>query len=95
MAAATASIGIYDRTPGVFVTTPNKDGTLTIWATGLGAVRQVGSLYETAWVPRVEVNGANARVLFSGLAPDWWGLYLINVVLPLGAAPPFDVSLRN
>ena len=93
MTPAAATVGLYDRTPGVFATAANADGTATIWATGLGAVRPAGSFSETVWMPRVQVNGAPATVLFSGLAPGWTGLYQINVRLPSGMIPPFVVRL--
>lgn len=82
--SATASVGVYDRTPGVFVTTDNRDGTATVWATGLGEVQAAGELFETVWQPRVEINGSDAAVL-----------YQINVRLPAGATAPFDVRLRE
>jgi uncharacterized protein (TIGR03437 family) len=94
-AAAAKRVGLYDRTPGIFVTTANPDGTATIWATGLGAVRQAGSLFETVWRPRVEINGAEVTLLFSGLAPGWSGLYQINVRPVPGVVPPFVVRLRD
>jgi uncharacterized protein (TIGR03437 family) len=90
--AAAVRVSVEDRTPGVFATTTNADGTATIWATGLGAVRSAG---DTLWQPRVEINGTNAPVLFSGLAPGWMGLYQVNVRLPVGAAPPFIARLLD
>jgi uncharacterized protein (TIGR03437 family) len=92
-ASTSATVGLADRTPGIFVTTNNLDGTATIWATGLGAVRPAGNLFETVWRPRVEINGTAASVLFSGLAPGWIGLYQINVRLPAGVTEPLDVRL--
>jgi hypothetical protein len=90
--AAAVRVSVEDRTPGVFATTTNADGTATIWATGLGAVRSAG---DTLWQPRVEINGTSAPVLFSGLAPGWMGLYQVNVRLPAGLAPPFIVRLLD
>lgn len=88
-----ATVSLSERTPGIFVTTDNRDGTATIWATGLGAVRPSGNFLETVWRPRVEINGAGAPVLFSGFAPGWIGLYQINVRIPAGTAEPFTVRL--
>jgi uncharacterized protein (TIGR03437 family) len=90
--AAGALVSVEDRTPGVFATTTNPDGTATIWATGLGAVRSTG---DTLWQPRVEINGTDALLLFSGLAPGWMGLYQVNVRLPAGVTPPFVVRLLD
>src|ERR1700682_5015082 len=90
--AAAALVGVEDRTPGVFATTTNSDGTATIWATGLGAVRSTG---DTLWQPRAEINRSNVPVLFSGLAPGWMGLYQVNVRLPAGLPPPFIVRLLD
>jgi uncharacterized protein (TIGR03437 family) len=36
---------------------------------------------------RVIVGGAEAQVLFAGLAPQFVGLYQINIFVPLGAVP--------
>lgn len=91
--AASATTGVSDRTPGVFVTTDNGNGTATVWATGLGAVTASGNISETVWKPKVEINGVSAPVRFSGLAPGWPGLYQINVTLPAGVRSPFDVRL--
>lgn len=85
MLADPAVVEVRERTPGVFATTRNADGTATIWATGLGAVRQAGYLWETVWRPTVAINGNVMPLLFSGLAPGWTGLYQINV-----SAPPAD-----
>ena len=88
-----ATVPILDHTPGIFTTTINAGGTATIWATGLGSVQPAGGLSETVWKPKVKINGADATVLFSGLAPGWNGLYQINVMIPAGVAAPFDVRI--
>lgn len=85
-AAASALAGIADRTPGIFTFTV-AGGVATVWATGLGAVRPSGELFETTWRPKVLVNGIQGEVLFSGLAPGWLGLYQVNVALPPGISP--------
>jgi uncharacterized protein (TIGR03437 family) len=82
-AAASALTAISERTPGVFAVT--RDGnSATLWATGLGGVRASRELFETVWRPRVIVNGTEAPLLFSGLAPGWTGLYQVNVLVPPG-----------
>ncbi len=82
---ATALVPVEERTPGIFVTTVNRDGTATIWATGFG----------TGWSPKVEINGMDVTVLYSGPAPGWMGLDQVNVALPVGVAAPLDVRLRD
>ena len=58
---------------------------IEIYATGLGAVRAAASgLRETVAAPRVTVGGAEAKVLFSGLAPGYLGLYQVNAQMPEG-----------
>jgi len=44
--------------------------------------------------PDATIGGAPARVLFSGLAPGWPGLYQVNVEVPPGQQFPFTVDLR-
>ena len=62
-----------------------------IFATGLGAVDPAvlsgagaprSPLSWTLTVPRVEVAGRDAKVVFSGLAPLFVGLYQVNAELP-------------
>lgn len=74
-------------TPGVTV--------VLIYATGLGAVNNppatgspaLGSpLSRTVATPTVTIGGAQASVLFSGLAPQEIGVYQINALVPAGAA---------
>ena len=70
---------------------PAPGETVQIFATGLGAVdppvlsgaAAPGSpLSWTVIVPRVEVAGRDAKVVFSGLAPLFAGLYQVNAELP-------------
>jgi uncharacterized protein (TIGR03437 family) len=64
-------------------------GNLTVWATGLGPVANqpaagaaapLSPLSTTLQEPGVTVGGMPARVIFAGLAPNFVGLYQINVV---------------
>ena len=91
--ADAVSIPVLARTPGVFAATPNSDGTVTIWATGLGVVAALTG--ETLWRPTVEVNGARADLLSSRAVPDSPGLYRVDARVPPGAAPPFRVRLLD
>jgi uncharacterized protein (TIGR03437 family) len=67
--------------------------TLSIYATGLGAVSgsvssgqliPIGTLFNTTNTATVTVNGMTAPVSFSGLAPTFTGLYQINFTVPAG-----------
>jgi len=78
-------------TPGVFTAT-TEPGYLAIWATGLGAVETSGGYFITTTTPRVSIAGAPVRVLFSGLAPGWPGLYQVNVERP--ASLPFPALVE-
>jgi uncharacterized protein (TIGR03437 family) len=66
-----------------------------IYCTGLGRVAgqpatgdaaPSGASSETATTPTVTIGGAQATVLFSGLAPGFVGGYQINALVPAGAS---------
>jgi uncharacterized protein (TIGR03437 family) len=59
--------------------------TLEIYATGLGPTVAAGSLQKTVANPQVLIGGIPATVLFSGLSPQFPGLYQINASVPQGA----------
>lgn len=74
---------------------------LILYVTGLGPLNQylrdgVGAPYNplayTIDPYSVVINGENANVLFSGLAPGYVGLYQINMQLP-GDLPVGDLNL--
>jgi uncharacterized protein (TIGR03437 family) len=58
--------------------------TLEIYSTGLGPTVAAGSLQTTIAVPQVLIGGLPATVLFSGLSPQFPGLYQINASVPQG-----------
>jgi uncharacterized protein (TIGR03437 family) len=75
---------------------------IVIFCTGLGPVSNqpatVASalsnpLSFTTTLPIVTVGGASAQVTYSGLAPDFAGLYQVNAVVPAGAPSGSSVSL--
>ncbi len=67
---------------------------LEVLATGLGAVDQTvasgdkpSQLTNTLTKPTVLIGNVNAQVPFSGLSPQFPGVYQLNVVVPTGVAP--------
>ncbi len=79
------------------ITDPPAPGeTVLIFVTGLGTVdppilsgtgAPLSPLSRTLIVPRVEVAGRNAEVVFTGLAPLFVGLYQVNAQLPEDLPP--------
>ncbi len=73
-----------------------RGGVIEIYTTGLGATRREGALAPTLATPEVTVAGAPARVLYSGLAPGYEGLYQVNAEVPAAAATgpqPLRISI--
>jgi uncharacterized protein (TIGR03437 family) len=79
---------------------------VSIFCTGLGPVTNQpasggvspsGPLASTKTAPTVTIGGANAPVLFSGLAPGYVGEYQVNVQVPFGSstgsAVPVAISM--
>lgn len=73
-----------------------------IYCAGLGAVTPavpagtrapLTTLSSTVNPVTVTMGGQNAQVLFSGLAPDYAGLYQVNAIVPSGITPGNDVPL--
>ncbi len=62
-----------------------RGGVIEVYATGLGAVTSSGGLNYTVASPQASIGGVAARVLFSGLAPGYEGLYQVNVEVPANA----------
>ena len=50
-------------------------------------------LVVTRVVPTVTIGGQQARVLFSGMAPGWVGLWQINAEIPESTTPGSAVPL--
>jgi len=67
---------------------PVKAGdTIEIYCTGLGAVgTSLSGFAETVTAPSVFIGEWPARVLYSGLAPGFVGLYQVNAQVPSGLA---------
>lgn len=81
---------------------------IQIYCTGLGPVTNqpptgspalAGLLAETTATPMVTIGGAQAQVLFSGLAPDSIGVYQVNALVPQnsasGAAVPVVIAFGS
>ena len=85
-------------------TSPAKPGeTVLVYLTGLGAVSPAvttgaaaptNPLSTTTNQTSVSVDGINATVLYSGLAPGFAGLYQLNVTIPNGVTRGTDVYLE-
>jgi len=80
----------------------NRGEFVTIYATGLGPVTNqpatgvkasVSPLSATTTVPFVTIGGIPATVSFSGLTPNFFGLYQIDVQVPQGLAPSSAVPV--
>lgn len=98
------SVGLEVRaaTPGVLAFS-ERPGVVSVYGVGLGAVDpavEAGApapsepLARTVRTPVVTFNGTAARVLFSGLAPGWVGLYQIDVEVAAGLPAGVEVVVR-
>jgi len=81
---------------------------VSIFCTGLGAVSNqpvtgtaapASPLSLTLTTPTVTIGGVPAIVSYSGLAPDFAGLYQVNAIVPSGVSPgntvPVVISIGN
>jgi uncharacterized protein (TIGR03437 family) len=78
--------------------------TLTVWATGLGPVREPvesgrpapDKSSPTNEATLISVGGIPCAVIYSGLAPGWVGLYQVDFELsgdvPAGSTVPLDLT---
>jgi uncharacterized protein (TIGR03437 family) len=93
-----------DYTPNGAANPASGGSVVSIYCTGLGAVTptlasgQPGgfdqNLNMTVVQPTVTIGGAQAQVLFSGVAPGFVGLYQVNVVVPAGTPAGSAVPLQ-
>ena len=91
--------------PGITSHPATAGDTLTFYATGLGAVGQAitdgtapgDQSRTTAATPTVMIDGSAGTVQFSGLSPQFVGVYQLNVVVPpgtaLGKAIPVQIQI--
>lgn len=76
--------------------------TITLYAMGLGAVNPApldgasssDMTRQTTSVPAVQIGGVQAQVSFSGLSPQFVGIYQLNVVVPGGVATGSAVPIQ-
>jgi uncharacterized protein (TIGR03437 family) len=66
---------------------------LVIYATGLGAVTQSGPYSVTTAPVSVVLNGTELVTSFAGLAPNYIGLYQVNVLIPASTPPGLGIPL--
>src|SRR5262249_19217815 len=81
----------------------NDPTTLVILCTGLGAVDPPavtghdvndGQVHRTVITPTVMVGGVPAQVVFSGMTPQFPGVYQINIVIAAGTPTGNTVSIQ-
>ena len=58
-----------------------------------GAAAQGSALSYTLTLPTVTIGGVSALVTYSGLAPNWAGLYQVNAQVPASVSPGSTVSV--
>jgi uncharacterized protein (TIGR03437 family) len=103
--AGTGQGAITNAVTGVLAEAASPVGVgdpVTIYCTGLGGVTPPvadgipAPLAPLSWTnlsPVVTIGGLDAKVLFSGLAPEYAGLYQVNTVVPSGVAPGQSVPV--
>jgi uncharacterized protein (TIGR03437 family) len=67
--------------------------TVTVYATGLGAVTKQGQVSSVTTPVTVVLNGQELPVAFAGLAPGSAGEYQVNVLIPATTPPGLGISL--
>ncbi|HWB95891.1 MAG TPA: hypothetical protein VG672_04290, partial [Bryobacteraceae bacterium] len=89
--------------PGASPQPARRGGVISIYTTGLGDVspaardgeNSLDVLRHTARTPRVLIGGTETEILFSGLAPQFVGVYQINARIspdaPTGDAIPLQI----
>jgi uncharacterized protein (TIGR03437 family) len=90
-----ATIGDYlvIYATGLGLTTPNGDPNGKGLSTGVAPPADGSVLYQTPTLPTVTIGGIAAKVLFSGLAPGFPGLYQVDVQVPNGVTNGDDIPV--
>jgi uncharacterized protein len=86
------AVRVEETSPGILAAAGRE--VISIYATGLGPVRDVSGYAVTVAIPQVSIGGRPAQVLFSGLAPGLIGVYQVNAVPPEGAAAGASVVIE-
>ena len=102
-AVRVAGTGLIARAPFDRFSRPARRGeTVEIYCTGLGRITDppplgqptpVSPLFHTPVLPIVTIGGARANVSFSGLAPNFVGIYQVNAIVPMNATTGAFVPL--
>ncbi|MBZ5610451.1 MAG: hypothetical protein LAP38_19490 [Acidobacteriia bacterium] len=79
---------------GLGKATPNGDPAGAVLATGSVAPASGNPLYETVSTPSVVIGGLPATVVFSGIAPNYAGLYQVDVQIPAAVTSGDDVPIQ-
>jgi uncharacterized protein (TIGR03437 family) len=74
--------------------TADGSGSGQTLANGTVAPADGSVLYRVVAPVRVTIGGVNAEVLYAGIAPNYAGLYQINVRIPAGVQPGDDVPIE-
>jgi len=94
----TTRVAAAAATPGIFAVTrgsiPGGPSWVTLWGTGMGSVERWAEYEVTTVQPIVSIGGVASRVLYSGLAPGWPGLYLVNAEIPANISLPARLDFR-
>ena len=90
-----ATIGDYlvIYATGLGLTTPSGDPNGKPLPTGVAPPADGSALYQTPTLPTVTIGGIVTKVLYSGLAPGFPGLYQVDVQVPSGVANGDDVPV--
>ncbi len=101
LTAPTGAVAAFNAHPAT------AGDTITLFATGLGTVNpppldganSSDTMRMTTSVPSVQIGGVGAQVSFSGLSPQFVGIYQLNVVIPggvtTGSAVPVQVQTMD
>ena len=81
-------------TTGLGKATPNGDPNGAVLPSDTGAPVSGNPLYYTVAAPTVTVGGVTAKVIFSGLAPGYNGLYQVDFQIPSNAPTGDSVPLQ-
>jgi uncharacterized protein (TIGR03437 family) len=79
---------------GLGKATPNGDPNGAVLPTGQVAPANGNPLYANVAAPIVTVGGIAAKLIFSGLAPGYSGLYQVDFQIPANAVPGDSVVLQ-